>query len=355
MPAKDLSDPCMTCKEAESSVFVRKRHLCNDCYVQFVSHRVFKRMEKYRLLRGLPKTSPCKLLLPLSYGLSSSVLLRLLHHQIEDLRSKPHAPAGFTLDVIIIEPSTISPSSPPDNERFELFQKQFPLCTFTRVPFESIFDFVPDIHEVLSAYVGSNFTDDSSLSNKERLNAFRSSITTATSKADVDTTLMNRLIVAFAKKLDCLGVVWGDSDNRLAAKTLASAAKGRGASVTWQVADGMSPWGLEFIFPLRDLFQWELQSYANLMPELNHLIVADEKPSETTLTKNLSIDELMMRYVTNQGEKYPGIMSNVTRTANKLQSAEDRVGVPRYSATHANGLVPAPECLIFDVCQTMRT
>lgn len=35
--------------------------------------------------------------------------------------------------------------------------------------------------------------------------------------------------------------------------------------------------------------------------------------------KNMSIDEVMRRYVKEQGEKYPGVMANVVRTVGKLQ------------------------------------
>ncbi|KAE8350568.1 cytoplasmic tRNA 2-thiolation protein 2 [Aspergillus coremiiformis] len=322
MPSKELLDPCVDCRDVEAILTLRRRRLCKDCYIKFVSHKVFKRMEKYRLNRGLAKDTPCKLLFPFSYGLSSSVLLHMLHRQLETQHAKTHGTPGFDLHALIIEPSTISPSNPQHNEGFELAQKSFPLCSFTQVPFHSIFDLVPDIKETMSQFAGQGFVDNPSLSDAERLNAFRSCIPTSTSKADVDQILMNRLVVAFAKKIDCQTVIWGDSDSRLAAKTLASVAKGRGSSVIWQVSDGMSPFGLEFNFPLRDLFTAELRDYASFFPELISLIVPDEPRSENTLTKNLSIDELMMRYVLTQGEKYPGVMLNVTRTANKLDVSQ---------------------------------
>ncbi|KAE8392216.1 cytoplasmic tRNA 2-thiolation protein 2 [Aspergillus alliaceus] len=322
MPGKELLDPCVDCRDAEASLTLRRRRLCKDCYIRFVSYKVFKRMEKFRLNRGLSKVTPCKLLFPFSYGLSSSVLLHILHDQLETQRAKTHGTPGFSLHVLVIEPSTISPSNPPDDEAFGLAQKSFPLCSFTRVPFHSIFDLVPDFKETMSQFAGNGFVDDITLSNAERLDAFRSCIATSTSKADIDYTLMNRLIVAFAKKMDCQTVIWGDSDSRLAAKTLANVAKGRGSSVIWQVSDGMSPFGLEFNFPLRDIFTAELRDYARFFPELTSLIVPDEPLSENTLTKNLSIDDLMMRYVLTQGEKYPGVMLNVTRTANKLDVSQ---------------------------------
>ncbi|PYH90432.1 hypothetical protein BO71DRAFT_75684 [Aspergillus ellipticus CBS 707.79] len=320
MPGKELSDPCMNCHEAEPEFTLRSRRVCQECYVRFVAFKAFKRMENYRLRKGMPKTGPCKLLLPLSYGVSSTVLLHMLHKQIEVLQSKSHGPAGFEILVLVVDPSTIAPLPLPEYG-FDRIQETFPRCSFTQLPFHSILELDPDVHQIMSEYAGEGFADDTSNSDEERLASFRTSISTATSKSDVDRILLNRFIVAFAKKMECRGIVWGDSDSKLAAKTLANVAKGRGSAVTWQVCDGMSPFGLEYNFPLRDLFTAEVRTYAGLFPELAGIIAHDAPPSENVLTKNLSIDELMIRYVSTQGEKYPGVMLNVTRTASKLQSS----------------------------------
>ncbi|KAL4802235.1 hypothetical protein BDV18DRAFT_63872 [Aspergillus unguis] len=321
MPGKQLTDTCMDCQDADSVLHIRGRSLCRNCYIRFVKYKVFKRMEKYRLRRDLPRTGPCPVLLPLSYGLSSSVLLHMVHTQVEELLAKPHGPPGFQLHVLIVEPSSISSSHPPHDEAFELLQRHYPHASFTKLPLHSVFEFVPNLEDVLLQYAGHGLADDASESSQERLDAFRASITSATSIADVDSILLNRLIISFAKSLDCLGIIWGDSDNRLAAKTLANVSMGRGSSLTWQVSDGASPFGIEFSFPLRDLFTAELQDYANLFPELLSIIMPDAPLSDNVLTKNLSIDQLMMRYVSSHGAKYPGVMSNVTRTANKLQAS----------------------------------
>ncbi|KAL4968864.1 uncharacterized protein BDV14DRAFT_132019 [Aspergillus stella-maris] len=320
MPGKELSNPCVECKEADSVITIRRRALCGDCYVRFLGYKVFKRMEKYRLRRGLPRTGPCPVLLPLSYGLCSSVLLHMVHAQVEQLLAKPHA-ESFELQVLIVEPSSISPSIPSRNETIELLKVQFPQASFTQLPLHSVFEYAPGLDSILAQYAGQGFSDDATQSSKERLDAFRASITSATSIADVDSILLNRLIVGFAKSKGCLGIIWGDSDDRLAARTLANVSTGRGSSLTWQVSDGMSPFGLEFTFPLRDLFKAELQDYANLFPKLVKVITPDAPISDNVLTKNLSIDQLMMRYVSSQGAKYPGVMSNVTRTANKLEAS----------------------------------
>ena len=277
-------------------------------------------MERYRR-QG--RDAPHKILLPLSYGVSSTVLLRVLDTLLARQLSIARNRTAYELCVLVIEPSTISLSAQSCTENFELVRKAFPRHSFTKVPFHSIFEYDPEIREVITQFAGPGFADDASLPDKERLDRFRASISATTSKVDVDEILKTRLVAACAKKFDCRAVVWGDSDSRLAAKTLANVAKGRGRSLTWQVSDGMSPWSVEFHFPLRDLFKSELQDYAKLIPELRDIIIPDGPVSENVLTRNLSIDELMLRYVETQGEKYPGVMANVTRMVTKLVPAPE--------------------------------
>lgn len=268
-----------------------------------------------------------KILLPLSLGVSSSFLLSILHDQIQHSLAKPFAKVFFDLHVLVIDPSSIAPSSVSFDDNYNALREKFPIHAHTRLSFHDIFDYIPDMEEVMHEYAGPRFVDDGSLSNKDRLAAFRASIPTATSKADLDYVLLTRVVAAFAQKEGCQSVFWGDSDSRLAARALAGVSKGRGASMTWQVSDGMSPWGVRFEFPLRDLYKTELLQYESVCPELSNIVIPDQPLSDNVLTKNLSIDELMIRYVQNQGAKYPGIMSNVARTANKLESSrfEDNV------------------------------
>lgn len=262
-----------------------------------------------------------RLLLPLSLGVSSSVLLHILDTEIQRQLAKTRGYKAYDLHVLVIEPSTIIPTNTSYEANFEAVQRTFPMHKFTRLLSHEIFEYVPDMKDIIHEFAGPQFSDDSSRSNADRLAAFRACVPTVTSKTDLDSVLLTRLVVAFAQQAGCETVLWGDSDTRLAAKALAGVAKGRGASLTWQVSDGLSPWGVKFEFPLRDLSKPELLQYESVCPELSNITIPDEPPSDNVLTKNLSIDELMMRYVSTQGEKYPGVMANVSRTANKLQSS----------------------------------
>ncbi|KAJ5347603.1 uncharacterized protein N7506_000856 [Penicillium brevicompactum] len=301
MPVKELKQPCTNCKDAEFEITVRQKNLCQPCYKSFVGQKVVGRLIHYRP-HGRDH-APHKLLLPVSYGVSSSVLMHVLHAD-RQRRLDAGRLVGYDVHVLVIDPSTISATDESFDQKFKLMQATYPAYTFSCVPFHGIFDHDVEVEEIMQEYAGPHFKDNKSLSNEERLTAFRSSISTATSQADIDTILLTRLVVAFAKKSGCQSVIWGDSDSRLAAKALAVVAKGRGPPSLGKY-----------------LMASELHQYESICPELSDIIIPEQAPSENVLTKNLSIDELMLRYVQSQGAKYPGVMANVARTANKLDSS----------------------------------
>lgn len=260
--------------------------------------------------------SPYKLLLPLSLGTSSSSLLHILDRLQQRQLNAPLGRVGYDLHILIIDPSTIYSGYRDVEGNFNAAKEYYTRHKYTVVPLHSIFQYDATIKDALRDF---GFVNEGFDSDKERLDAFRASLSTATAKDDIDNHLLVRLIVAFAKDNDCEGVVWGDSDSRLAAKTLANVAKGRGASLTWQVCDGVSPWELDFCFPLRELYKSELELYVNQIPELSSIIIPDLRAQEIASNRNMSIDGLMDQYIRTQGEKYRGIMANVVRTVNKLQ------------------------------------
>ena len=201
--------------------------------------------------------------------------------------------------------------------RFNDLKQKFPSHSFTCIPLPAVFELDCSIFEDLSD-LGARKLETSQAS----FNAFLSCTTTASSRADVLELLLTRLTIAVAKLNTCDAILWGHSDSRLAAKVLSNVAKGRGAYLPFEVADGPSPWGIPFYYPLRDLFKSELITYANLLPDIfSKLVVLDSAPTAAPPSiRSTSIDDLLSNYINTQGERYPGIMANVVRTAGKLQS-----------------------------------
>ena len=154
---------------------------------------------------------------------------------------------------------------------------------------------------------------------EDKLQTFLCSLNSTTSRTDALVILRRRHIVDFAHQNHCEAILWGDSTTRLAERTLAETAKGRGFSLPWIVVDGNSPQGIPFYYPLRDLLSKEIETFASLTnPTLDDLIVKDDaKPA--TSTKNTSIDDLMSQYFESVERDYPSIVANVVKTAGKLQ------------------------------------
>ena len=143
----------------------------------------------------------------------------------------------------------------------------------------------------------------------------------ATSRTDVSSTLLTRLLVDVARRNGCESILFADSTTRLAEKTLTETAKGRGFSLPWQVSDGMSPYGIGFNYPLQDLLKKELVAFSSLTaPPLTSLIAFQAPSSQTSVSSKLTtIDDLMAQYFESVEENYPSIVANVVRTSSKLQ------------------------------------
>lgn len=159
-------------------------------------------------------------------------------------------------------------------------------------------------------------------SEKDRLDTIFSFISSTTSKADIISTLLTRLLVDIAKKNDCDSIFFGDSTTRLAEKTLTETAKGRGFSLPWQVSDGTSPYGINFLYPLRDLLKKELLAFSSLTsPPLMDLITYQGPSAQVSVSaKSTTIDDLMVQYFESVEENYPSIVANVVRTSSKLKA-----------------------------------
>lgn len=287
------------------------------CFTNYANLKAFKRMENYRLKYAAPD-QPQQLLVPVSLGVSSTVLLHVLHH-LQNRQLTSQGRSGYDLHVLNVEVSSAETSAA---HGFDTLRQAYPRHKYTIIPFNSIFRYDKEIGSVISELSAPGFEDQPSKTDQERLDSFISSLSSSTSRTDIEYTLLMRLIVAFAKDQGCSGILWGHSDSRLAGRVLADVAKGRGSALSWQICEGMSPSGLYYNFPLRDLFKTELQIYSTMLPERVSQVIIPDRPvaDSSCATKSMSIEELMAQYIETQGAKYPSIMANVVRTVNKLES-----------------------------------
>lgn len=286
--------------------------------MNYVGTKVAKKMESYRV-RNASLEQPRTVLLPLSFGVSSIALLHVLDKQINTQLERTRR-KGYSLHVLMVDESILN-GEIHDTTRESLLKQRYPRHEYSVVPLEDALNshVHPDIELSDPAKVDAEY---STLSYKRKLQDLMASLPSATSRSDIAGILRTRLIVSFGKKRGCHSIVWGDSTTRLAEKTLSETAKGRGFSLPWQTADGPSPHGVAFHYPLRDLLKKELVIYSTLTsPSLTPLIspgASSAQPSASS--KDTTIDDLMTQYFDSVEQNFPSIVANVVRTSSRLDA-----------------------------------
>ncbi|KAF2126476.1 hypothetical protein P153DRAFT_297527 [Dothidotthia symphoricarpi CBS 119687] len=313
------TDTCKRCKTNTSVLVVRSEPLCHDCFARYVHTKAIKRLETFRVNFAAPAQQR-RILLPLSFGVSSTTLLHVLDLHLKTQQAKTGR-TGFTISVVLIQ--DLEQSFPVD-QLLSKAREQYPDHQYASLPLHDVFRLISDDASLRG--LAPNLVAQEGLTHQEQLTHMISSLVSATARADVQNTLKTRLIVEHAKLTGCESILWGDSTTRLAEKTLAETAKGRGFSLPWQISDGESPLGVKFHYPLRDVLKKELVSYTNMAdPGLRPLVYEPSSGATqaSTSSKNTTIDDLMKQYFESVEENFPSIVSNVVRTTGKLQMPTD--------------------------------
>ncbi|KAF2703387.1 cytoplasmic tRNA 2-thiolation protein 2 [Pleomassaria siparia CBS 279.74] len=333
MPGKHLTfvseKPCRRCKENLAVLVVRTEPLCRDCFLRYVHTKVIKRMESFRV-RFSDNDQQRKILLPISFGVSSVTLLHILDQHLRTQAEKTRR-TGFSLSILFVDTSSVEKSCSGDTLMARV-QERYPDHQYASLPLHDVFRLVDKDTSLLGLVPGLKSNQD--LSSPEQLSSLINSLTSATARADVIHALKTRLIVEYAKSIRCEGVLWGDSTTNLAQKTLAETAKGRGFSLPWQVAEGESPYGITFNYPLRDVLKKELVSFVELSEPSMSPYVHEPSLGATQASmssKNTTIDDLMKQYFESVEENFPSIVSNVVRTSSKLAAIPGTSSDPHCS------------------------
>lgn len=279
--------------------------------------KAVKRMETYKVRSGSKAVK--RLLLPISFGTCSASLLYILDQQIDAQYERMNR-AAYELHVVHIDLYLEPTDRKESSGILDKYKSRFPRHTYATIGLEDTLAL--DSIDWTSLGMEKPPTVNSDKPGTKRLQELIGAMPSATSKADIISTLLTRLLVDIAKKNECEAVLFGDSTTRLAEKTLTETAKGRGFSLPWQVSDGMSPYGIGFNYPLRDLLKKEVVQFSMLAtPILDALIIGQEPISHISASSKLStIDDLMAQYFESVEENYPSIVANVVRTSSKLQA-----------------------------------
>ena len=293
--------------------------------MNYVGSKVMKRMDGYKV-RSHTQHKPRRILLSLSFGVSSLTLLHLLDQQLCIQRERT-SQVGYELHVLhVIEQGSMDPVKDNVFKSIDLLRTRFPQHKYTAISLDDVFHYPSSLDDDGSSAI-NKLLQSSGLSTpsnpQECLKASLASLPSPSARTDMIHILRTRLMVGYAKDVNCESIIWGDSTTRLAERILAETAKGRGFSIPWQTADGLSPHGINFIFPMRDLLRKEILMYSTLTsPPLGELIMEIPRPQSSSVSsKNVTIDHLMSQYFESVELNYPSIVANVVRTSGKLKSA----------------------------------
>jgi cytoplasmic tRNA 2-thiolation protein 2 len=268
-------------------------------------------------MRGSSKIAR-KLLLPLSFGPCSASLLQILDGHLQGQFDRMNR-AAYELFVVHIDQYVDEKDRKSSEALLERYKVRFPRHTYISIGLEEAL--ILESIDWKTLNVPAPAYQDLEKPAVERLQKLIGSMSSPTSRTDIITTLLTRLLVDVAKRNECEGIVFGESTTRLAEKTLVETAKGRGFSLPWQVSDGTSPYGVGFNYPLRDILKKELVTFSSLIiPPLMDLIIYQESSLNISASsKDTTIDELMAQYFESVEKDYPSIVANVVRTSSKLQ------------------------------------
>ena len=285
----------------------------------YIVSKCAKRLSDFKV-KGIHGERCRKLLLPLSFGAASLSLLHILHGHIRKQREKTSR-QGYEISVIHIDESLpCADSSSP--VPIEDLKQDYPLHHYHvyRLNDTSLWEQEgEDTQGLLRRLSVAAGQSDPAIN----LQSYLSSLASTSSVEDISAILRTQLVVNRARALGCEAILWGDSTTRLAEKTLAETAKGRGFSLPWLVNDS-SPHGVPFMYPLRDILRKELTVFACVtQPSLaKYIIGIDPEMKQTKSSRKSTIDGLMTQYFESVEQNYPSIVSNVVRTGSKLSSGE---------------------------------
>ncbi|KAK1980574.1 hypothetical protein LZ30DRAFT_795129 [Colletotrichum cereale] len=337
--------PCRRCK-TPTVLTVRKDPLCEPCYEQHIAQRVIKRLaQPYKHIKERIATTPAtkaKYLLGLSFGPSSASLVQVLDTNLQGLKEK-NLRVAYEVHVVHIDTGVSETASASSTEALaasqllEKYKERFPNISMQTVPLSDALALDTIDWSVLPAL-------QTDLAPALQVKGLIEALPSVTSRVDIMRLLVRHLLLSLALKSGCHALMLGCTTTALAELTLSETAKGRGFAVPWQVGDGPVPvttfsrQGAEgeaavaknkttipVYYLLRDVFRREVVTYAGLIKPPMKDLIRDAGPSSSTIVshKELSIEDVMVRYFEEVEESYPSVVANVVRTSAKLTREND--------------------------------
>jgi cytoplasmic tRNA 2-thiolation protein 2 len=287
----------------------------------------------------------------LSLGTSSAAMVAMLHTYVTHIIDRGRrAPFNAMFVHVDVDGSAFEESG-AGAQALRKFKERFPSFSFRSVPLATALGLSSIDWSTLPAINRTQTSED-------QLNSLFASLSSATSRADVVRLFIRHILASIAVGESCQAILFGHSTTALAELTLSETAKGRGFSLPWQTNDGplavsyfknavegktqtdlTSPeptngtpgdgkrsmgTNIQVHHPLRDLLRKELVTYTKLVsPPLAEMIPEGPDLTGSVVShKDISIEEVMIRYFAEVEENYPSVVANVAKTTAKLDRLE---------------------------------
>ena len=314
-PRDSINKKCSRC-DRRSEVRIRSDLLCIACFESFAAAKFVKHMDGFKVRP--PGIKPRKILLPLSFGPSSLVLLHLLNQRLSK-QLQTVGRSGYELVVFhVIAAGSESRSRCLD--MLQILENKYPNHQYYSSTLEAVHVYKYKSSRGGKASPSDNESrNDSVVESASPLMDVIDSFKSGSLKSELLDITQDRLILEAAKTLSCDAIARGDSTTRLAERTLTAISTGRGLFVPFQTADVLVGDGTTATFPLRDLMRHELVSFLQaVLPDLHALALRHGAFSEPEPPYRSTIPGLMHQYFESTEETYPSIVANVAKTAARL-------------------------------------
>lgn len=327
----DENIACQRCKTEIAVLVSRKEKFCKGCFLRFIRGKQRKQMqdEKYKVKYGKNElNSPKqKVLLTLSCGVSSLVLLDVMASLLKEQYDMHKGKQGFELVVLNINEYELRSLDRNVKDVLKQLVERFKPINFT-YKILSLESYVLGQSLLEKIVLNGDFTAYSQSLNKDKkytLSELLSLCPNKSSKEDLLTIIYDELILRTAYFESCETILYGHSMTRIANEIIALTVKGRGSSIYQTVSDHTVKFrnkDFKIMFPLRDVLFAEIIAYSKLS-ELDIFTVESIKPV-SKITKNMTIRDLTTNYFNQlDATGYASTASTVVKTGDKL-------GVPKF-------------------------
>lgn len=329
----DISEniPCQRCKTETAVLVSRKEKFCKGCFLRFIRGKQRKQMqdEKYKVKYGKNEQNAPKqkVLLTLSCGISSLVLVDVMASLLKEQYDMHKGKQGFELVVLNIDEYELKALDRSTKDVLKQLVECFKPINFT-YKILSLESYVLDQSLLEKIVLNGDFTAYSQYINHDKkytLSELLSLCPNKSSLEDLLTIIYDELILRTAYLESCETILYGHSMTRIANEIIALTVKGRGSSIYQTVSDHtvkLRNKDFKIMFPLRDVLFAEILAYSKLS-ELDKFAVESTKPV-SKITKNMTIRDLTTNYFNQlDATGYASTASTVVKTGDKL-------GAPKF-------------------------